>query len=550
MKWFLFLILFSVASQSLYAQTAPLQGDVSELYYRILQLNGKSVNPASWMIRPFTVEQDSVAAHPWGEYQNQPRKPLLQAGEWFQLYLFEPYWFQSYNTNRPRGTNDGAIWQGRGYNSALSAGFRIEAGPLHMQFRPITGYSANRDFDLGPYRPFSQNQPYSSRLRRIDDVVRFGPESFSWFDMGDTNTELRFKGLKTGISNERIWSGPALHNPLLYSYHAPGFWHVHFGSYRPLHTPMGSIEFKYLFGATQKSDYFDNHNRLQSVTSLMVAWSPRFIEGLSVGFNRSYLDRYPKNATERRQLMSKVFDNFLKINLGTDENPFADDPDNQLLSLFARWEVPAHGFEIYSEFGRNDANYEWLDSRTIPHHHRAWMIGALKAFELSSNRILSVNLELTQLEEPRSSMVLGSGGGLWYFHSKQILGFTNRGQVMGSGIGPGGNSQVLAAALFTEQGFWGLTFSRTVYRNGALMGNLFQVKRANELPAEELQYWMLHHMDFTVGFRITRFIGNSYEVSAGLEQTLILNEHFLLENDLMNTRLELSLRIRMPGWIR
>jgi hypothetical protein len=83
------------------------------------------------------------------------------------------------------------------------------------------------------------------------------------------------------------------------------------------------------------------------------------------------------------------------------------DPDNQIMTAFARWQFPEAGFEVYGEYGRNDHYQNRRDLRLQPDHARAYMMGFIKVFEVSQNRLLAINAEVTQIEDMRSSIARG-----------------------------------------------------------------------------------------------------------------------------------------------
>ena len=70
-------------------------------------------------------------------------------------------------------------------------------------------------------------------------------------------------------------------------------------------------------------------------------------------------------------------------------------------------------------------------------HSRATTIGIQKVFEISNENLL-FNWEWTQMEQSASRVVRQTGS--WYQHAWVYDGYTNKGEVLGSSIGPGSNS--------------------------------------------------------------------------------------------------------------
>lgn len=563
--FFYLTLTFFVASNG-FSQTSYTIDASSDYYYRILQINGIHADRASFNIRPFEPRKPQISAHPWSDFQSYEPSAILDLPFQSGVYLFEPVWFQSVNSHLPRGINDGPLWQGRGVNHALSAGVRGNFGPLHIQFKPVIGFSQNYAYDLGPH-PVLNDQPYASRVMpNIDYVRRYGDGVHTFFDLGDSYIDLRFRGFHTGLSNERIWTGPSTTYPLIFSYNAPGFSHAFLGTYHPVVTPVGAFEFRYVFGAVRKSDYFGQleGRKLTAVNALTFSYSPWFAKGLSVGAVRLYMDPYPTTQAEFRRQISKIFDSVTREGLQTDENPVGWEPDNQMITVFLRWFFPQSGFEFYTEYGRNDHNADWRDLRMQPDHMRAYLFGAIKSYELSDNRLLAINAEMIQTETTRSSYTRGLGGtptnrnqlgflGGWYTHDHQRTGFTNQGQPLGAGIGPGGNARLIRADMYHPKGKYGIKMARIVYFNSLVDNtsrnrNYYSVLALHNPP--DTPRWKMRNVEFMVGLEAMRMLPYGLELSATIEQSYVMNQHYIDGNDMWNTRLELVLRKRIKGALR
>lgn len=529
-------------------------GDPSEFYYRVLSLSGYTEENSSFTLRPFTPNNTLVKNHPWSEAWNGSFLKSDDNLSAVNIAFYSPELFQSYNSSLPRGLNDGAIWQGRGYNAAFSMGFTAKLGILHLKFKPLVGYSQNSNFDLGELSTAKGVSQFSTPVRRIDLVRRFGPDPYSWGDLGDSFIEIRYRGIRTGISNERIWTGPAIHNPLFYSYNGPGFKHVHISTYEPITTRIGNFEFKYLYGALEKSDWLDGRSddRLNSVVSLQFAYSPSFMKGLTLGFNRIYNDVYPKGFNDKFTQVKKVFEAALKENL-TIDNPGGLTRSNQLASVYYRWAFPGYGIETYGEFGRNDHNLDLRDLRLQPDHQRAYLFGLLKSFSMSSHKLLSVGFETTQLNANRTTFTRGGPPwkpgslGSWYYHRVPNFGFTNKGQIIGAGIGPVSQAQVLYSDLFYSKGSYGLKFARISYVDRNVDSYFNRIITVND--SEIKNRWEVRNIELLTSLSTTRFVSNGLEVSATFDLSFIMNHNYVRYNDLFNARFEISLSLNIDGWL-
>ncbi|MEX2600114.1 MAG: capsule assembly Wzi family protein, partial [Balneolaceae bacterium] len=340
-----------------------------------------------------------------------------------------------------------------------------------------------------------------------------------------------------------------IHNSLQFGYNAPGFLHLRLGTFKPWETAIGNVEIAYIFGGVRKSDYYDeNVYDTHSINSLMLSYSPKFGPGLSVGAIRTFFHRYPSDFGEYRDQVSKIFEAAVRVGLQSEDNPSGHDPDNQVASVFARWVFPASGFEFYAEYGRNDHNVDLRDLRAQPDHHRAYLMGMLKSIHLPKNRLLAVGVEIMQSETPRASLTRGNANlGGWYTHAQQVVGFTNRGQIMGTAYGPGANVQMLTADLYDPKGRLGLTFARITYHNSRLDQFFPQIQAANVRSVER---WEVRNVELMAGIRATLFARHGIEIETAIEQSIIFNENNLVGNDLGNTRFELVLRKQINGWLR
>ncbi len=530
-----------------------------EYYLRMLQVVGVTDDGASWMLRPYTeYESDVIRSHPWEQMVPGDDEPIYSLGKWISAGLYQPAWFQSYNTRLPRGAHDGAIWQGRGYNTAFTIGGEFTAGPLHVRLRPVVGMSQNREFNLGPHRPQNKNidgvmTPFSRyaypTTAGIDYVQRFGDSSYSWIDPGDSSVELRQWGVRLAYSNQRIWTGPGINTSLHFGYNAPGFRHLYFGTYQPLKTIAGTVEFAYIFGQTRESEYYSEGRIIgsHSINSLVFIYRPWFSGGLSIGVARTFYHMYPESFSQYKNQALKLFEAALKESLKDEENPTGDDPDNQNASVFLRYVLSDYGVEFYLEFGRNDHNMDWRDFRAHPDHFRAYVMGINKTFLLANNRFLGVNFELNQLEGNRVALARGFGITSWYTHAQQILGVSNQGQLMGSGYGPGMNLQIVRAELFDERGSLAVKGARIVYDNNRLDSSFETFRNANYGNVER---WEIRNIEYMAGVEATAFLPYGIELCAVIEQSLIMNQHHLRANDYWNTRIELVARKQMRNWKR
>lgn len=216
--------------------------------------------------------------------------------------LFGPDWYNSFNTAAPYGQNDGALWQGKGYNSSLTAGARLEAYGFEVTLKPQLSFSQNLDFD---YMTSDYDSEYGyfwgyTHNVGIDLPQRFGDSAFWTFDWGDTEIRYTWKTLTIGFGTQSPWLGPAWLNPMLGSNNAATYPKLDLGIrktsvYMPwLGWYIGDVEARIWTGYLSESDYFDSdssndHNMLNA---LSFSYAPSFIPGLTLGLNRVFLTKW------------------------------------------------------------------------------------------------------------------------------------------------------------------------------------------------------------------------------------------------------------------
>jgi len=139
---------------------------------------------------------------------------------------------------------------------------------------------------------------------------------------------------------------------------------------------------------------------------------------------------------------------------------------DQIMSLFARWALPVYGLESYVEWGRADFPVSFRDLIEQPDHSRGYTVGLQWVGAVGDGARLRIQGETTN--EEQSSTYRFRPIGSFYTSRSVIQGYTNYGQIIGSGIGPGSSSQWFATDYF--KGGWqgGITVGRTRFDNDAL----------------------------------------------------------------------------------
>jgi hypothetical protein len=399
-----------------------------------------------------------------------------------------------HNFTLPYSLNDGALWAGRGRNLRVLSGLHAEWGPLRVILAPELLHSANRSYDLtdpritpalpagrspwanpwhaGPY-PFS-----------IDLPLRFGNRPISRIDPGQSSIAARAWKLETGVATESNWWGPAVRNALVLSNNAPGFPHLFLRTAAPIETPVGAFSARWLAGALEESDFFDsdNGNDTRSISMFGFAWQPRFERGLTIGAARAVYAR-ADNRSDAFGDFAQVFDDIGQPSGKPIFDPSTGPGRDQVLSLFARWILPADGFETYVEWGRAEQPGSLRDFLVEPNHTQAYTIGLQwvspelrpkawypgreakwRPFDVSPGRV-RIRSEFSSLEQSTTFRLHTTG--TWYTSDPVVQGYTHRGQSLGAAIGPGSSQQWIAIDYVADAWHFGTSLERTRWQEDA-----------------------------------------------------------------------------------
>lgn len=438
-----------------------------EEYYDFLSLTGvverptlgyRTLSDSEWNI----LDEN----HPWQNNNLGTKRTIWEGSEgtnWFtrgfehnvKIKVYGPEWYNSYNTAAPYGQNDGALWQGKGYNNSLTGGARLEAYGFEVTVKPQMSFSQNLSFDY--IKPNYSGSNYKGKasdfgyygVQFIDAPQRFGSESFFSYDWGDTELRYTWHTLTLGIGTQNIWLGPAKLNPIIHSNNASSYPKFDIGLRKTeLYMPhfgwhLGDFEARVWWGKLSESEYFDNDttNNHNLISGLSINYQfPGIFKGFSIGLNRIMLSKWNEINTYS---LFRVY--IPKMNGNSDS---AD----QRFSMTFDYIFPKIGFELYLEWARNDFSPNMDYIIRYPYHTQAWTFGAEKTFNFSKQYGLKILLELTYLENSADYDRLISWYTTFYCHGEITQGHTNRGQWLGAGIGTGGNSQYLGAEFFFPKG--------------------------------------------------------------------------------------------------
>lgn len=404
-----------------------------------------------------TINRPEKTTHPWQNNNLGTKKTLWKSSSentnWFTnglnrsvaLKIYGPEWFNSYNTAAPYGQNDGALWQGKGYNTSLTAGVRLEAYGFELTVKPQVAFSQNLGFEIMPGVYGSEYSYFWAG--NIDLVQRYGDSSFWTFDWGDTELRWTWSTFTIGFGFQSPWLGPAWLNPMLGSNNSGTYPKFDIGLRRTKVTLpwlgwyIGDIEGRIWCGKLSESDYFDNDssNDYRQLTGFSIAYSPAFLPELTFSINKISIARWDEKSIK-----------YL--------NPFYDTNavEDQKCSFAVDLLFPAVGFEFYGELGLDDYNGRGFAN---PFHTAIYTVGAKKEISFFQkfsyfkkfNIRPEIIFEWNNFEMSQDFQLQWHYMG-YYSHGLIKQGYTQNGQIIGAGSGYFGNSQYLALRTYFSKG--------------------------------------------------------------------------------------------------
>ncbi|MGI5092441.1 capsule assembly Wzi family protein [Treponema socranskii] len=526
-----FVSVFSVFSQEALKST-------EEEYYDFLALQGitkrpylnyRTLSDSDWSLigRDAGEEENEVAdknidaSHVWQNNYLGKRR-FINGNKKLAWKIYGPEWYNSFNTAAPYGQNDGALWQGRGYNTSLTGGARFEAYGVEMTLKPQLSFSQNMAFDLmasnydSKYGYFWGYDPNIG----IDAPQRFGDKPFFMFDWGDTEIRYTWKTLTVGFGTQNIWIGPAYLNPVLHSNNAPSYPKLDLGLRRTsIHIPkvgwyVGDVEARIWTGYLSESKYFDNdssndHNMIHGFT---FAYSAPYI-GLTLFANRICLVKWkPQNIKYIIPLESNT-------HIGE-----TDAGEDQKMSFGFDWVYPNAGIELYAEVGIDD----FFSGGFIKGLSRYPFDSMVSTFGIKKTVNLpfapqfkgEIIFEYSDFDEPRNR-ISSKSKYAFNMHYQIKQGLTNKGQPLASPLGNGGNSQTLKFILYYPKGISSLTIARSN-------------------PDNTFMYWRVankngwYKADLTIIAASTYFVTPALSVFGALGWDWKINPYYDIKTDVEN----------------
>ncbi|TFV97419.1 hypothetical protein E4S40_01825 [Algoriphagus kandeliae] len=413
--------------------------------------------------------------------------------EWGVRYSISPFVsFQRISSRSNYGWDDRGVLPVKGYQSYWSGGINASWEFLRLEFNPELVFGS-KGAEPEFLRNWSDSQidDFYFDLNYGDFPQSFGNGIYSKLWWGQTKLVAQYGAFETGISTKNIWWGPGQWNSLTFSNNAAGFPYLTINTHRPAKTFIGGIELQLLMGKLASSNlggtgipeldeaFFDPiSSDWRYLNAFSFTWHPKWVNGISLGFSRT-VQQYSKTLSGRFIDLFPVFQGFQKKRFfeGGNTIDFDRNGQDQQFTIFGSFRNKPSKLEVYFEFGRRDHAFSWREFILNPEHARAYIFGLIKLFDLpNSKEKIQIRSEITHQQESVNRYIRYEGlEGLssWHMHH-QARGFTNFGQPIGVGMGPGMNIQTLEVALVNNFEKKGLVIERLENRQGFFYRSLGQ----------------------------------------------------------------------------
>lgn len=478
MQRFSLLLLTFVLAASAGAQSASMPGtplfagEERESYLRALQ-NAGVTRSQPWSLRAFSpAESDALtpadtARHPWAG-----RERVRAIGS---FRLLPAVVGAQVNSAFPWGLNDGAVWAGRGLTTWASVGVSARWGPLSLVLAPMAFFAQNAAFPTMDNGLSGADRYQDGRWSGIVDYPqRFGDAAYGRLDPGESTVRLDAFGVGLGVSTAHDWWGPTQYFPTLLGTNAGGFAHMFVGTSTPVDLWLVRAHARALYGRLDQSEYFTPAGPLATYTrdrrfasGFATVLQPRGLERVEFGLARFTHAPWPDSGLTRRYFtrpLEGIFKATLPVlpdNIGYDDR--SRDGENGLAAGYARLAVPEGGFELYVEFARED--HPW-DRRALLLHfdEQSMLTAGFSKVWLARTGERLVRLRGERINFQQAQIDKFRGGRPIYVHSSgSNQGHTQRGQILGAGVGVSSAAGAVAALdVFQPDGRWSLEWMRTV----------------------------------------------------------------------------------------
>jgi hypothetical protein len=442
---------------------------------------------------------------------------------------------QQNNSLQPISFNDGNMYPARGWQERYSYGVNLKLLIFDINYQPekLTVQNLIQQYYAGNTQDGNFMFKYFGMVaNNIDNFRQFGYDRIEETNLGQSRAGIKFKYIAAGLSNENIWWGPGKRNSLVFTNNAAGFKHYYLKTVEPIKTYIGSFEIAGVVGKLDTTKYTDIDQELLNICrpcKVFKNLDEREVDGITINYQPKWIPNFYIGYAYSRQFYRNATNAF-----GDTINFFSKDlPKQEIGSLFFRFAMPEEHAEFYGEMGLpNESPWPWkfFKERMRP----AFVFGATKLVPLKLfDSYFSLNVEFTQLQLMNSRDILYEGypfsGGKpnsWYLSTIVKQGWTNNGQLMGSSIGPGSNSQSISLSWNKGYNKIGVFVERTVFNN-----DFYYSVYYNPYASNGYSYYNRYWVDLTQRLELQLMPIKNILLSASFTNTNSLNYRWVRIED-------------------
>ncbi len=383
----------------------------------------------------------------------------------------QPQWLRPqlrvvHNSALATSLNEGALWTGRGTSALVRSGVAFRQGRVDVTLMPELVVSENRPVEVraGQTPGWSAwSSPWRTSEMPADLPLRFGNAPVRAVSPGQSRVEVALGALAVGISSANLWWGPGVRNALVLGNHADGMPHALVRTRRPVTTPVGAFEARWMAGRLTESLYFDQDpaNDHRAMGGMAVSWVPTWIPGATLGLTRLVVRRVDGGGLASTAVGGAAAAIRAVLPVG---GPSRTD---QMQGAFLRWVFPEDGFEFWGEYAttRLPSLRQWL---VAPNADAGWTLGAqwLLPRPRPTDGTWRLQLEITEVAQSRA--LAGRAPRDWGTGTAVAQGFTHRGRMLGVSTGPGSSHWWGAMDRWHPRWSAGGYVARTRWENDAL----------------------------------------------------------------------------------
>jgi Capsule assembly protein Wzi len=423
--------------------------------------------------------------------------------------------------DHPYDWNDGAMIPAKGLQQYINAGVNVKWKNFELQLAPELVVAQNLAFEgFSLAMDSKQWKDYYHFYNFIEEPERMGNGQYNKLLWGQSFVKYKFKNTAISISTANKYWGPSFRNALILSNNAAGFPHISIANDKPIQSKWGNFNYEFLLGELINGNYpppntyltyfgeqiyAQKEDRARSFQATHINYTPKWFPNVTLGFEQSFMQYEDQLYGIANYIPLKN----IIYRLPND----VSNPPITLTAFYFNYELPIVHAKIYGEYGWNLNRTTFRNWILQPDKGMANVLGFSKIFPTHNNNYYEFKAEMANLQLLTVAEQFTTGAPpSWYLGSYVRQGYTNDGQLLGAGVGPGGTSQTIEFNWHHHKTMIGLIGERRLHNDDFNVYSFtnsgdfrrFYVDFATTLKAD----WSMGKWDF--GPRISFIQTNNY----------------------------------------